>query len=118
MPLASLPRRAILKLAALSLALGAVAGPPALAQQAKPEVIRIGSTAPGHLKFILFRNQKLLEKEFGPDGIRIELTTFDGGSAASVALGSGAIDVTGRIRRRPAATTSDGRLPRHAGDGA
>ncbi|WP_182083896.1 aliphatic sulfonate ABC transporter substrate-binding protein [Aureimonas sp. ME7] len=94
MPLASLPRRAILRLAALSLALGVVAGTPALAQPAKPDVIRIGSTAPGHLKFVLFRNQKLLEKEFGPDGIKIELTTFDGGSAASVALGSGAIDVT------------------------
>ncbi|WP_416356770.1 aliphatic sulfonate ABC transporter substrate-binding protein [Aureimonas phyllosphaerae] len=94
MPLASLPRRAILRLAALSLALGVVAGAPALAQSPKPEVIRIGSTAPGHLKFILFRNQKLLEKEFEKDGIKVELTTFDGGSAASVALGSGAIDLT------------------------
>ncbi|WP_370539036.1 aliphatic sulfonate ABC transporter substrate-binding protein [Aureimonas sp. AU22] len=94
MPIATLPRRAILRLAALSLVLGAFSGAPALAQDAKPEVIRIGSTAPGHLKFILFRNQKLLEKEFERDGIRIELTTFDGGSAASVALGSGAIDFT------------------------
>lgn len=67
---------------------------PALADEAKPEVIRIGSTAPGHLKFILYRNKKLLEDEFSKDGIRIELTTFDGGSAATVALGSGGIDFT------------------------
>jgi sulfonate transport system substrate-binding protein len=60
----------------------------------KPDVIRIGSTAPGHLKFILFRNRKILEQEFAKDGIRVELTTFDGGSAATVALGSGALDFT------------------------
>lgn len=60
----------------------------------KPEVIRIGSTAPGHLKFILFRNKKLLEQEFARDGIRIELATFDGGGPASVAIGSGAIEFT------------------------
>ncbi|GGE03363.1 ABC transporter substrate-binding protein [Aureimonas endophytica] len=94
MPLASLRRRELLRLAALFLALGVIGSSPAEAQEAKPEVIRIGSTAPGHLKFILFRNQKLLEKEFEKDGIKVELTTFDGGSAASVALGSGAIDVT------------------------
>lgn len=94
MPITTLPRRAIFRLAALSFVLGALGGAPALAQEAKPEVIRIGSTAPGHLKFVLFRNQKLLEKEFEKDGIKIELTTFDGGSAASVALGSGAIDFT------------------------
>ncbi|MBB3950088.1 aliphatic sulfonate ABC transporter substrate-binding protein [Aureimonas jatrophae] len=94
MPIASLHRRALLRLMALSLALGAAGAGPVLAQESKPEVIRIGSTAPGHLKFILFRNQKLLEKEFEKDGIKVELTTFDGGSAASFALGSGAIDVT------------------------
>ncbi|MDF2620031.1 MAG: transporter, substrate-binding, aliphatic sulfonates family protein [Xanthobacteraceae bacterium] len=60
----------------------------------KPEVIRIGSTAPGHLKFILYRNKKLLEQEFAKDGIRVELATFDGGGPASVALGSGAIEFT------------------------
>lgn len=56
--------------------------------------VRIGSTTPVHLKFILYRNKKVLEEEFAKDGIKIELTTFDGGSAASVALGSGAIDFT------------------------
>jgi sulfonate transport system substrate-binding protein len=66
----------------------------ALADEAKPDVIRIGSTAPGHLKFILFRNRKTLEQEFAKDGIQVELSTFDGGSAASVALGSSAIDFT------------------------
>lgn len=66
---------------------------PAFAQD-KPEVIRIGSTAPGHLKFILYRNKKLLEQEFAKDGIRVELSTFDGGGPASVALGSGAIEFT------------------------
>ncbi|KQT47330.1 ABC transporter substrate-binding protein [Aureimonas sp. Leaf454] len=88
------PRRSLLRLLALSLALGVAPGTTALAEEAKPDVIRIGSTAPGHLKFILFRNQKLLEKEFAKDGIAVELTTFDGGSAASFALGSGAIDLT------------------------
>lgn len=80
---------------AAAVAIGAVpfAGA-ASAADAKPDAIRIGSTAPGHFKFILFRHQKLLEKEFEADGIPIELTTFDGGSAASVALGSGALDVT------------------------
>lgn len=87
-------RRTLLKLA-LALSMLPVAGlPPAFADEAKPEVIRIGSTAPGHLKFILYRNKKLLEDEFAKDGIKIELTTFDGGSAATVALGSGAIDFT------------------------
>lgn len=87
-------RRTLLKLA-LALAVVPLAGlAPASADEAKPDVIRIGSTAPGHLKFILYRNKKLLENEFAKDGIKVELTTFDGGSAASVALGSGAIDFT------------------------
>jgi sulfonate transport system substrate-binding protein len=81
----------------LSLGLAALLGAtalPAFAQQANlPEAIRIGSTAPGHLKFILFRNLGLLEKEFEAEGIPVELVTFDGGSAASVALGSGQIDL-------------------------
>ncbi len=66
---------------------------PALAQAALPPAIRIGSTAPGHLKFILFRHFGLLEKEFEAEGIPVELVTFDGGSAASVALGSGELDI-------------------------
>jgi len=87
-------RRTLLKLVlALSfLPVGGFAS--AVASEAKPKVVRIGSTAPGHLKFILYRNRKLLENEFAKDGIKIELITFDGGSAATVALGSGAIDFT------------------------
>jgi sulfonate transport system substrate-binding protein len=91
----SLPiRRTLLKLALALSILPAAGLSPAFADEAKPEVIRIGSTAPGHLKFILYRNKKLLDQEFAKDGIKIELTTFDGGSAATVALGSGAIDFT------------------------
>lgn len=86
----SLTRRALgFGLAALLALPGTLA-----AQEAKfPEAIRIGSTAPGHLKFVLLRNLKLLEKEFEAEGIDIELVTFDGGSAASVALGSGQLDL-------------------------
>ncbi|RVI51928.1 ABC transporter substrate-binding protein, partial [Sinorhizobium meliloti] len=87
-------RRTLLKLA-LALSILPVAGlAPASAGEAKPDAIRIGSTAPGHLKFILYRHKKLLEDEFSKEGIKIELTTFDGGSAATVALGSGALDFT------------------------
>ncbi|WP_435656389.1 aliphatic sulfonate ABC transporter substrate-binding protein [Brucella pituitosa] len=87
-------RGTLLKLAIALLLLPAAGAASAFADEAKPEVIRIGSTAPGHLKFILYRNKKLLEDEFAKDGIKIELTTFDGGSAATVALGSGGIDFT------------------------
>jgi len=67
---------------------------PALTQEANlPDAIRIGSTAPRHLKFILFRNLGLLEKESEAEGIPVELVTFDGGSEASVALGSGQLDL-------------------------
>lgn len=72
----------------------AVAGLPSLAAAADyPDKIRIGSTAPGHLKFVTYRNLGLLQKEFAAEGIDVEFLTFDGGSAASVALGSGQIDV-------------------------
>lgn len=87
-------RRTVLTLALALSALPLSGYGPASADEAKPQVIRIGSTAPGHLKFILYRNKKLLEDEFSKDGIKIELTTFDGGSAATVALGSGGIDFT------------------------
>lgn len=91
MPKLSLSRRAF----AGTLLAGAVAalGLPSLAAaQDYPEVIRIGSTAPGHLKFVIFRNLGLLQKEFEKEGIEVEFLTFDGGSAASVALGSGELD--------------------------
>ena len=55
-------------------------------------MIRIGSTAPGHLKFVLYRNLGLLQKAFEKEGVEVEFLTFDGGSAASVALGSGELD--------------------------
>lgn len=58
-----------------------------------PTTISIGSTAPGHLKFMLYRNLGLLDKEFAKEGMQVDLVTFDGGSAASVALGSGALDI-------------------------
>ena len=45
------------------------------------------------MQIVLLRNLKLLEKEFDAEGIDIELVTFDGGSAASVALGSGQLDL-------------------------
>ena len=58
-----------------------------------PRKLRIGSTAPGHLKFVVFRNLGLLEKAFADEGVEVEYLTFDGGSAASVALGSGQLDL-------------------------
>lgn len=88
-----LSRRRVVQALGLA-ALAPLAGAVPVRAADKPEVIRIGSTAPGHLKFILYRNRKLLEQEFAKDGIRVELATFDGGSPASVALGSGAIDFT------------------------
>lgn len=91
----SLPtRRSVVKALGAAAALSPFTGfAPAIAQ-AKPEIIRIGSTAPGHLKFILFRNKKLLDEEFAKDGIKVELSTFDGGGPASTAIGSGAIEFT------------------------
>ncbi|KAB0678538.1 aliphatic sulfonate ABC transporter substrate-binding protein [Aureimonas leprariae] len=89
----TVPRRSILKGAALA-AFALVAGAPALAAD-KPDVIRIGSTAPGHLKFILARHDGWFEKEFARDGIKVDLVTFtNGGSEATTALATGAIDVT------------------------
>jgi sulfonate transport system substrate-binding protein len=90
----SLSRRSLIKAIGASAAIAPFSGfTPAIAQS-KPDVIRIGSTAPGHLKFILYRNKKLLEDEFAKDGIKIELATFDGGGPASTAIGSGAIEFT------------------------
>ena len=61
----------------------------------KPEVLRIGTTAPGHLKFILARHNGAFEKEFAKDGIKVELVAFtNGGGEALTALATGAIEVT------------------------
>lgn len=92
-PVSSLSRRSLVKALGAGALIPLAGSVPAFAQD-KPEVIRIGSTAPGHLKFILYRNKKLLEQEFAKDGIKVELSTFDGGGPASVAIGSGALDFT------------------------
>ncbi|KPL54646.1 ABC transporter substrate-binding protein [Prosthecomicrobium hirschii] len=86
-----LSRRAV---AAGLLALAAIPGLAAGAARAadKPEVIRIGSTAPGHLKFVLFRNLGLLTKAFEKDGIKVEFLTFNGGAEAATAVATGAIE--------------------------
>lgn len=85
----SLTRRA---LGGALLAASLVFAGPVLAETAYPKTIRIGSTAPGHLKFVAFRNRELLKKEFEKEGIEVQFLTFDGGSAASVALGAGELD--------------------------
>ncbi len=85
-------RRTLLSgLAALALASAALCAP-ALAED-KPEIIRIGSTAPGHLKFILERHSGSLAREFEKDGIKVEFIAFtNGGSEATTALATGAVE--------------------------
>lgn len=59
----------------------------------KVSVIRIGSTAPGHLKFILNQQKGWLDQEFAKDGIKIEYSPFTGGgSEATTALATGSLD--------------------------
>ncbi|EJJ29678.1 aliphatic sulfonate ABC transporter substrate-binding protein [Rhizobium sp. CF142] len=88
----SILRRTLLSgLAALALGSAALSTP-ALAED-KPDVIRIGSTAPGHLKFILERHSGSLAKEFEKDGIKVEFIAFtNGGSEATTALATGAVE--------------------------
>jgi sulfonate transport system substrate-binding protein len=88
----SILRRTVLSgLAALALGSAALATP-AFAED-KPDVIRIGSTAPGHLKFILERHSGSLAKEFEKDGIKVEFIAFtNGGSEATTALATGAVE--------------------------
>jgi len=84
-------RRTLLS-AFAALALGGAAVTPALASD-KPDIIRIGSTAPGHLKFILQRHNGSLAKEFEKDGIKVEFIAFtNGGSEATTALATGAVE--------------------------
>ncbi len=84
-------RRTLLS-AFAALALGGAAVAPALAAD-KPDIIRIGSTAPGHLKFILQRHSGSLAKEFEKDGIKVEFIAFtNGGSEATTALATGAVE--------------------------
>lgn len=88
----SLLRRTLLAgLAALTLG-GIGLAKPVFAED-KPDVIRIGSTAPGHLKFILERHNGTLAKEFEKDGIKVEFIAFtNGGSEATTALATGAVE--------------------------
>jgi aliphatic sulfonates family ABC transporter substrate-binding protein len=59
----------------------------------KVSVIRIGSTAPGHLKFILFQEKGWMDEEFARDGIKVEYYPFTGGgSEAMAALASSSLD--------------------------
>lgn len=89
---ASILRRTVLGgLAALALGSVTLASP-AFAED-KPSVIRIGSTAPGHLKFILERHNGTLAREFEKDGIKVEFIAFtNGGSEATTALATGAVE--------------------------
>lgn len=90
----SIRRRNFLQgMAAAPLALTAISVP-AFAD-GKPSLIRIGSTAPGHLKFILARHNGAFDKEFSKDSIKVELVVFtNGGSEATTALATGAIEIT------------------------
>jgi sulfonate transport system substrate-binding protein len=70
-----------------------LAGIPAQAQE-KPQVIRVGTTAPGHLKFLLSRDQKFFDAEFVREGIKVEYLAFTGGgSEVATALATGSIDI-------------------------
>lgn len=56
-------------------------------------VIKIGSTAPGHLKFILNQQKGWWDEEFKKDGIKIEYYPFTGGGQeAMTALATGGLD--------------------------
>ncbi len=64
------------------------------AAEKKVHVIRIGSTAPGHLKFLLNQQKGWWDREFAGDGIRIEYYPFSGGGQeAMTALATGGLDV-------------------------
>ncbi|MEC5397330.1 aliphatic sulfonate ABC transporter substrate-binding protein [Uliginosibacterium sp. H1] len=64
------------------------------AAQSAPSTIRIGSTAPGHLKFILAQHHGSFEKEFAKEGIKFDLLPFTGGGSEAVtALATGAVEI-------------------------
>lgn len=59
-----------------------------------PRQINIGSTAPGHMKFILHQHLGWLEEELAEKGIEVNWYPFvDGGSAVVTALATGSLDV-------------------------
>jgi aliphatic sulfonates family ABC transporter substrate-binding protein len=56
--------------------------------------IRIGTTGPGHLKFLVNQARHTWDREFARDGIKVEYFPFAGGGAeAATALASGALDI-------------------------
>jgi aliphatic sulfonates family ABC transporter substrate-binding protein len=62
-------------------------------ERKKVTVIRVGSTAPGHLNFLVSQQLHAWDKEFAKDGIRIEYLPFTGGGAeAAMALSSGSLE--------------------------
>jgi len=90
----SLNRRTFLQAAAAAPIVLSMSSRAVMAED-KPSLIRIGSTAPGHLKFILARHSGAFDQEFAKDGIKVELVVFtNGGSEATTALATGAIEVT------------------------
>ncbi|MEZ2127184.1 MULTISPECIES: aliphatic sulfonate ABC transporter substrate-binding protein [unclassified Sinorhizobium] len=89
----TLLRRSLVKGLAVAAIGTAIFSASAFAEE-KPDVIRVGSTAPGHLKFILERHNGTLAKEFEKDGIKVEFIAFtNGGSEATTALATGAVEV-------------------------
>lgn len=59
----------------------------------KISTIRIGTTAPGHPKYIFIEQKGWLEEEFKKDGIKIEFYPFmGGGQEAMIALTSGSLE--------------------------
>lgn len=57
-------------------------------------VLRVGSTAPGHVKFLLSQQKRWLDEEFAKDGIKVEFFPFaGGGQEAATALATGGLDI-------------------------
>lgn len=79
------------KALALSAALGVSALAPAIAQN-YPDLIRIGATAPGGVKFTVARHNGWFDEAFAEYGIDVELVAFTGGGAeAQAALATNSI---------------------------
>lgn len=73
---------------------GLSAAAPALGQD-YPSLIRIGSAAPGNLKFHLHQHHGWLADAYAELGIELELVTFAGGGAeAAAALATGSLPLT------------------------
>lgn len=79
----------------MTLAASATLSAPNLrASQEAPKILRIGTTAPGHVKFLLSRDQKFFDQALAAQGTKVDYLVFTGGgSEVQTALGSGAIDV-------------------------